>query len=1053
MDSTKNLDKIKENLYSRQIGTYGEEAMKKIINLKILIIGLKSLGIEIAKNIILTGPDKVTIYDPTITEIKHLGLNYYLKENDIGKNRIDHSCIKSLSKLNPNVDVEILPINETNNFYEVLEKIKFDIIVKTELESQKEIVCLNEYCRKNQIKFIYGANIGLGGFIFSDFGKEHFIYDIDGEQPKRYIINNITNEEKAKIEIVEEDDNPFNLEEGDYIIVKNVRGMFEINDNKPRIISNIEKHSIYIEENTKNYHKYEGNGDIYEYKNPIKKKYMTFKDSIDLPFNRIDEEQKFTEQPENKLHANKFYLSIIITLGEYLDKNRNLENLSEDKNIIREVFDQMKLKFSKMIEHDKEIGIDFGGYEENEIQQFEEKKVNDIILFSQYNSSPVSSLIGGYISQEIVKSVGKYVPIDQWMFFDFYDNNFRYGVIKNKSNINNRYYDQVSIFGDEIQKKLESLKILVCGAGAVGCEFLKNLSLMGVSTGNEGCVAVTDYDLIENSNLNRQFLFNNENINQPKSKVACEVIKMMNKDLNSKYYQLKICKETETVFNKNFWESQDFIISGVDDNRARLYLNDQCFKYNKILLNIGTSGVRCKVDIIIPKITYPLNVTINDGDNNFNLCTVKKFPYKIEHCIQWAKEVFYSFFQENIKIFNSFLMQDSFVENLSKEPENVIANKFKIINFISDIINTGDSIDKNNKIIELCIYYYYLLFVKSIEILLECYPPDYKEKDSPFWSGTRKIPTALAIFYSNDKMVTQFIFTFTFILCQCLNIEFCEQIFKEKTLAQFLNEKFEKCKTQKEDKDIKCEEILLKLNKIKECINKSKIIKKKLNEIIFEKDGLNNNHLEFIQACANLRARNYNIQEENKNKILMISGKIIASVPTSTSSIVGYASLQIINLLYTHDIENVVKNAFLHLGLNVIDLIPQQKIDVEKENDKKAKEIISKYPKIEIQGSKTCEEFLIYIKKNYNYEIFHFEINGKILYDKRVTKDPRILQREMIRSKKKIEDLYFEQIEKSKDDNLKENILQIKINCRIRNNNNEIIENIYDFPLINYIYN
>ena len=138
-----------------------------------------------------------------------------------------------------------------------------------------------------------------------------------------------------------------------------------------------------------------------------------------------------------------------------------------------------------------------------------------------------------------------------------------------------------------------------------------------------------------------------------------------------------------------------------------------------------------------------------------------------------------------------------------------------------------------------------------------------------------------------------------------------------------MNEKFEKKKKKKEDKDIKCEEILLKLNKIKECINKSKIIKKKLNEIIFEKDGLNNNHLEFIQACANLRARNYNIQEENKNKILMISGKIIASVPTSTSSIVGYASLQIINLLYTHDIENVVKNAFLHLGLNVIDLIQQ----------------------------------------------------------------------------------------------------------------------------------
>ena len=85
MSSSKSLNKIQENLYSRQIGTYGEEAMKKIINLKILILGLKGIGIEVAKNIILTGPEKVIIYDPSIVQLKDLGLNYYLKENSIIK--------------------------------------------------------------------------------------------------------------------------------------------------------------------------------------------------------------------------------------------------------------------------------------------------------------------------------------------------------------------------------------------------------------------------------------------------------------------------------------------------------------------------------------------------------------------------------------------------------------------------------------------------------------------------------------------------------------------------------------------------------------------------------------------------------------------------------------------------------------------------------------------------------------------------------------------------------------------------------------------------------
>ena len=1056
MIGNKHLDKIQENLYSRQIGTYGEEAMKKIINLKILILGLKGLGIEVAKNIILTGPEKVIIYDPSIVQLKDLGLNYYLKENNVNKNRIDFSCIDSLSKLNPNTNVEVLKIRQENNFYEILKKIKLDVIIETELISQKEIITLNEYCRENQIKFIYGANMGLSGFIFSDFGNNHNIYDIDGEEPKRFLIKDITNEKNGKVTIVEESDNNLSLDEGDYILFKNVKGMIELNDNKPRKIISIENNEIYIDENTTNYHKFEGNGDIFEYKLLTKMNYLSFKDSINLPFNKENEDQNFTEQQETKLHENKLYLAIIMTLGEFLDKYKSFESLFKKKDIINEIKKESELKFCKMIEHEKDIGIDFDGYEENEIQKFEENKVNNIIFFSKFNIAPMCSLIGGYLSQEIVKTIGKYNPINQWIFFDFYDNNFTYGKIKNENNINNRYHDQICIFGDEIQYKLENLNIFACGAGAVGCELLKNLSLMGVSTGKDGCISVTDYDCIENSNLNRQFLFNNRNINQPKSKVACETIRKMNAKINCKDYQLKICKETENIFNDYFWEKQDMIISGVDDNKARLYLNKQCFKYNKILLNIGTSGVRAKTDVVIPKKTYPLEINSSEKEENINVCTIKTFPFKIEHCIQWSKEKFYLLFQENIKIYNSFISDENFIIDLSKEPKGVINEKYRLVEMISDVLISEDNFEQNYIISDLCIYYFYDYFVNSIEKLLRLHPPDAKIEGVLFWSGARKRPSSLKSFDINDDMISQFLYCFNFIFCQCLNIQFNEDIFKENNFKDFVTEKFIKYKNQKEDDYIENDEIIFRLNKIKSNIS-NKLKKPKLNIIIFEKDGLNNNHLEFIQACSNLRARNYNIQEENKNKILMIVGKIIASVPTSTSSIVGYVSLQIINLLYTHDTEKVVKNAFMNLGLNVMDLIPQEQIaqnfEEEEERKKKEEEEISKYPKIQIQGSKTCSEFLKYIKDNYNYEIFHFEINDKILYDKRATKDPRKLKREMERNQKKIEDLYFDQIIKAKEEiNLNIKNLNIKANCRVRNDKDEIIENIYDFPLIDYIF-
>ena len=63
------------------------------------------------------------------------------------------------------------------------------------------------------------------------------------------------------------------------------------------------------------------------------------------------------------------------------------------------------------------------------------------------------------------------------------------------------------------------------GAGALGCEFLKNFALMGMSITKGKEVVVTDNDNIETSNLNRQFLFRKNDIGHSKSKCACVAVK------------------------------------------------------------------------------------------------------------------------------------------------------------------------------------------------------------------------------------------------------------------------------------------------------------------------------------------------------------------------------------------------------------------------------------------------------------------------------------------------------------------------------------------------
>ena len=84
MEETKQV-KLDENFQSRTIIALGLETVKKISALKVFIYGLRGIGIETAKNIVLNGCQEVSIYDPTIVKINDLGSNFFLSEEDVEK--------------------------------------------------------------------------------------------------------------------------------------------------------------------------------------------------------------------------------------------------------------------------------------------------------------------------------------------------------------------------------------------------------------------------------------------------------------------------------------------------------------------------------------------------------------------------------------------------------------------------------------------------------------------------------------------------------------------------------------------------------------------------------------------------------------------------------------------------------------------------------------------------------------------------------------------------------------------------------------------------------
>ena len=150
--------KVDDDFNSRTIFTYGMDTMKKLSIMKVLIVGMRGLGVETAKNIILSGAGEVDIYDTSLVKINDLGSNFYLSEEDVGKKNRDDACVSKLSELNPYVKVSVLKIKEKelpNYVKEFCEKIeKYNVIVVTEIQPMIFMAQIDNICRAKNIKLI-----------------------------------------------------------------------------------------------------------------------------------------------------------------------------------------------------------------------------------------------------------------------------------------------------------------------------------------------------------------------------------------------------------------------------------------------------------------------------------------------------------------------------------------------------------------------------------------------------------------------------------------------------------------------------------------------------------------------------------------------------------------------------------------------------------------------------------------------------------------------------------------------------------------------------------
>eukprot|EP00434_Breviolum_minutum_P023649 symbB.v1.2.020859.t1/scaffold1726.1/size104583/2 len=112
---------VEQDRLSRAQAAFGGETMARMKDINVLILGCRGVGVETAKNLILSNVGSVTIWDPTPTKMEDRGCNFYLTETSAGKPRAAE-CLPQLKSLNPYCKVESLDAEEARLFPAIFDR-------------------------------------------------------------------------------------------------------------------------------------------------------------------------------------------------------------------------------------------------------------------------------------------------------------------------------------------------------------------------------------------------------------------------------------------------------------------------------------------------------------------------------------------------------------------------------------------------------------------------------------------------------------------------------------------------------------------------------------------------------------------------------------------------------------------------------------------------------------------------------------------------------------------------------------------------------------------
>lgn len=199
--------------------------------------------------------------------------------------------------------------------------------------------------------------------------------------------------------------------------------------------------------------------------------------------------------------------------------------------------------------------------------------------------------------------------------------------------------------------KIRAAKLLLVGAGGIGCEVIKTLLLLGFTD-----IDLIDLDTIDVSNLNRQFLFNKSHVGKSKAETAAKVAvdKFAHVDVmhEGKAKAVNVTPFHRSIFDQDFdldkFRSYTLVINALDNRAARSHVNRMCLAADVPLIESGSEGYLGQVFLIQRDASacYECEGPRKD-QQTYASCTIRNTPSLPIHCIVWGKHLFAQLFGEN----------------------------------------------------------------------------------------------------------------------------------------------------------------------------------------------------------------------------------------------------------------------------------------------------------------------------------------------------------------------------------------------------------------------